>query len=119
MPDVAGETARIGIVLAGREATARSHLTQLLANEHDMSVIAEASHLGILRQQVREHRPDVVVLGLDARRLPSLDALDGLFSESEDTRYVVMNIDHGPEQDALPDAIRLATSRERTRRRSC
>lgn len=113
------ETETIAIVLASREAAVRSHLKQLLENEHDMSVIAEANHLDSVRQHVREHHPDVVVLGFDIDRLPTLAALELLFSEAEDTRYVVMDIGHGAEQDALADAVRLAASCELAQSRSC
>jgi DNA-binding NarL/FixJ family response regulator len=108
--DTARQADRIAIVLASHGKAARSHVRQILENEHDMSVIAEASHLDSVRQRVREHHPDVVVLGLDTHRLPTLVALDALFSESQDTRYVVMNVEQDADQDALPDAIRLATS---------
>jgi len=117
--DTARETERIAIVLASREAPARSHLKRLLENEHDMSVIAEAGHLDGVRRHVREHHPDVVVLGCNTRRLPTLAALDALFSEAEDTRYVVMSIEQDADQDALPDAIRLATSCELARSGEC
>lgn len=117
--DTARETERIAIVLASQEAPARSHVKQLLENEDDMSVTAETSHLDSVRQQVRVHHPDVVVLGFNTHRLPTLAALDALVSESDDTRYVVMNIEHDAEQGTLPDAIRLAASCGLVRSRSC
>jgi len=112
-------TDTIAIVLASRETVARSHVKQLLENEHDMSVIAEAGHLNGVRQHVREHHPDVVVLGFNTRGLPTLGALSVLFSEAHDTRYVVMHIEQDTEQGALPDAVRLATSCDLASSRSC
>lgn len=84
-----------------------------------MNVIAQTSHLDSVRERVLEHHPDVVVLGFNPHHLPTLATLDALFSEAEGTRYVVMNIKQDAEQDALPDAIRLATSCKFARSRSC
>jgi len=109
----------IEVVVASSEAVARARLTRLLENEHDMILIAEAYDLDSARQHVRDHHPDVVVLALDAGGRPTLDALKMLFSEANDTRYVVMNIEQVEEQDALSDAIRLATSSDPASSRSC
>lgn len=109
-PDTARGTERIAVVLASREAAGRSQLKQLLENEHDMSVIAETSDLDLVHREVHEHHPDVVVLALNTGGPGTLDVLNVLFSEAHDTRYVVMNIEQDAEQDALPDAIRLAIS---------
>ncbi len=107
--DTAREADGIAIVLASCGSAARSRVREIIENEHDMSVLAEASHFESVRQRVREHHPDVVVLGLDTHRLPPLFVLDAL-SESDDTRYLVMNIEQDADPEALPDAIRLATS---------
>lgn len=119
VPDTRVQTETIAILLVSREAAVRSHLKQLLENEPDMSVIAEASHLDSARQHGRDHHPDVVVLALNTRGLPPLGVLRVLFSEAHATRYVVMNIEQDADQETLPDAIRLATSCELARSDSC
>jgi DNA-binding NarL/FixJ family response regulator len=106
------ESESIAIVLASREAPTRSHLRRLLEDQPDMSVIAETSDLEHVHQHVCAHHPDVVVLALDPRSLPTLGVLSALLTEAHGTRYVVTNSKQDTEQEALPDAIRFASSCE-------
>jgi DNA-binding NarL/FixJ family response regulator len=105
----------IAIVLASREAPARSHLRRLLEDQPDMSVIAETSDLEHVHRHVCEHHPDVVVLAIDPCGLPTLGVLSALLTGAHGTRYVVTNIKQDSEQEALPDAVRFANSSDLAR----
>jgi DNA-binding NarL/FixJ family response regulator len=98
----------IAVVVASRQEAVRSRLRQLLDNEDDMRVIAEASDLDGARAHVHHRHPDVVALAVNTQGLPDLGALRSLFGEARGTQYVVMDVEQSADWEALPDAIRFA-----------
>lgn len=120
----------IRVVLANRHALMRSGLRQLLAEEQDIEVVAEAEDLAAAMGQVRSVHPHVLVLDLSMPGGSVLQALGELGERAPDTQIVVLTMnesaafaqqalaaatgvvlkDHADSE--LTDAVRLAARGE-------
>ena len=88
--------AAISVVVADDHALMRRNLRELLEQEHDISVAAEADHLTLAERHVHGHRPDVLVLDLTMRGGSSIDAIATLRNQAPATHIVVLSADDAP-----------------------
>lgn len=86
----------IRVVIADDHAVVRRGLRQLLEDEGDFEVVAEAGDIEGARRYVRGHRPDVLVLDLNMPEGSSLDAVPDIRAEAPDTRIVVLTMQNEP-----------------------
>ena len=89
----AGDEGAITIVLADDHAIMRSGLRMLLDAERDFGVVAEAGSVQAMLQEVRGHRPAVLVLDLNMPGGSSLDAIPRVTTFSPGTAVVVLTMD--------------------------
>ena len=68
----------------------RQGVAVLLANEADMSLVAEASNGREAVQQYRIHRPDIVLMDLQMPEMNGLDAMIAIRGEFPDARIIVL-----------------------------
>ena len=81
------------LVLADDHNVMRSGLRMLLDAEADFAVLAEAADVPGAFRQVRNHRPDVLVLDLNMPGGSSIDAIRRLAPISPDTAVVVLTME--------------------------
>ena len=86
----------IRVVIADDHAVVRRGLRQLLEDEGDFEVVAEAGDIESARRYVRGHHPDVLVLDLNMPEGSSLDAVPDIRAEAPDTRIVVLTMQNEP-----------------------
>jgi two-component system, NarL family, response regulator NreC len=86
----------IRVVIADDHAVVRRGLRQLLEDEGDFEVVAEAGDIEGARRYVRGHHPDVLVLDLNMPEGSSLDAVPDIRAEAPDTRIVVLTMQNEP-----------------------
>jgi two-component system response regulator NreC len=86
----------IRVVIADDHAVVRRGLRQLLEDEGDFEVVAEAGDIESARRYVRGHHPDVLVLDLNMPEGSSLDAVPDIRADSPDTRIVVLTMQNEP-----------------------
>jgi len=84
----------ITIVLADDHTVMRRGLRMLLQAEPGFDVVAEAGHILAALQQVRGHRPDVLVLDLNMPGGSSVDAIKRLKIFASSTAVVVLTMEH-------------------------
>jgi two-component system, NarL family, response regulator NreC len=90
-------TEPIRIILADDHAAMRQSLRLLLQGEADIEVIAETDTLQSAIGQVRERRPDVLVLDLGMPDQSSgIEALGRLKQETQNMKIVVLTMDDDP-----------------------
>lgn len=89
-------TEPIKIVIADDHAIVRRGLRQLLEDEDDLQVVAEAADVESARRYMRGHQPDVLVLDLNMPGEPSIDAIPKLRTEFPETRIVVLTMQNEP-----------------------
>jgi two-component system response regulator NreC len=86
----------IRVVLADDHSLMRRGLRRLLDEEQDVQVIAEAGDLASAAQQVRRHRPQVLVLDLGMPDGSSIEAIGELRDRAPETQIVVLTSDDSP-----------------------
>ena len=86
----------VTLVLADDHNVMRSGLRMLLDAEADFQVVAEAANVAGVFQQVRAHRPDVLVLDLNMPGGSSIDAIRRLAPISRETAVVVLTMEEDP-----------------------
>jgi two-component system response regulator NreC len=86
----------IRVVIADDHAVVRRGLRQLLEDEGDFEVVAEAGDIESARRYVRGHHPDVLVLDLNMPEGSSLDAVPDIRADAPDTRIVVLTMQNEP-----------------------
>jgi two-component system response regulator NreC len=86
----------IRIVIADDHAVVRRGLRQVLDNEPDLDVVAEAANLTDARRYVRGHHPNVLVLDLNLPEGLSLDAIPDIRTEFPATQIVVLTMQNEP-----------------------
>lgn len=91
-----GAPATINVVIADDHAVVRRGLRQVLNNEADLEVVAEATNLSDARRYVRGHHPRVLVLDLNLPEGLSLDAIPDIREEFPDTQIVVLTMQNEP-----------------------
>jgi len=121
----------IRVLLADDHAAARRSLRLLLDGERDVEVIAEAGNLTAVSDQVRDERPHVLVVDLQAPNGSTIDMIRRLRAKAPDTEAVVLTMEESPEfarqameagaigfvlkdhaDDELPEAVRQAARGE-------
>jgi two-component system, NarL family, response regulator NreC len=85
-------TETIRVVLANHHPLMRSGLRQLLAEERDIEVIAEAEDLAAAVAHVHSTRPHVLVLDLSMPSGSGLEAVGELGERAPDTQIVVLTM---------------------------
>lgn len=86
----------IKIVIADDHAVVRRGLRQILDNEPEFAVLAEAEDLDGARRYTRGHRPDVLVLDLNMPGAKTLDEIPAILAEAPNTRIVVLTMQNEP-----------------------
>ncbi len=90
------EAAPITIVLADDHTIMRNGLRMLLEAEPGFEVVAEAGTIQRVLQEVRTHRPRVLVLDLNMPGGSSIDAIARITRFSPSTSVVVLTMEHDP-----------------------
>jgi two-component system response regulator NreC len=86
----------IRVVVADDHELMRFALRALLSTEQQIDVIAEAEQLSLAMRNVRELKPDVLVLALRMRDGSSIDAIGELREQAPETSVVVMTAEDNP-----------------------
>jgi DNA-binding NarL/FixJ family response regulator len=68
----------------------RQGIAGLLADQADMSLVAEAANGHEAIQQFRAHRPDITLMDLQMPEMSGLDAMIAIRSEFPDARIIVL-----------------------------
>jgi DNA-binding NarL/FixJ family response regulator len=83
-------TNSIRILAADDHVLFRRGIQAIIANQSDMSLIAEASNGREAIEQYRKHRPDVTLMDLKMPEMSGLDAMIAILAEYPDARIVVL-----------------------------
>ena len=94
--DEPNSEAVIRVVIADDHAVVRRGLRQLLDEENDLGVVAEAGDLDDARRYMRGHHPDVLVLDLNLPGGLSLGAIPDIRAEFPRTQIVVLTMQNEP-----------------------
>ena len=86
----------ITIVLADDHTVMRNGLRMLLEAEAELRVLADVGTIQRVYQEVRAHRPRVLVLDLNMPGGSSLEAIARLSLISPGTAVVVLTMEHDP-----------------------
>ena len=97
---MSGETAT-RILLADNDARVRSALRHLLRQEPEQLVIQESADLDSLAAQVREFKPDLVLLDWELPGRPAAALLFALHGLDYHPQVIVLSRRQESEQDAL------------------
>jgi DNA-binding NarL/FixJ family response regulator len=76
----------------------RSGIAAILATQHDMSLVAEASNGREAVQQFRAHRPDITLMDLQMPDMSGLDAMIAIRGEFPEARIIVLTTYSGDVQ---------------------
>jgi DNA-binding NarL/FixJ family response regulator len=80
----------IRIALADDHALLRQGITALLADQVDLTVVAEASNGLEAVEQFRLNRPDVMLMDLQMPGMNGIDAMIAIRAEFPDARFIVL-----------------------------
>jgi DNA-binding NarL/FixJ family response regulator len=80
----------IRILAADDHPIFRQGIAGLLADQGDMSLVAEAANGHEAIQQFRAHRPDITLMDLQMPEMNGLDAMIAIRSEFPDARIIVL-----------------------------
>ena len=89
-PKVATGPNLIRVLTADDHALIRDGIAALIANQKDMSLVAEASNGREAVEQFRMHRPDVTLMDLQMPEMNGIDALIAIRGEFPDARIIVL-----------------------------
>jgi DNA-binding NarL/FixJ family response regulator len=98
----------IGLVLADDHPIFLDGLESLFRKESDLSVLARCVNAAETLKAVRQHRPDVLILGLQMPGMGNLAILRQMKSEQLSTRVVLLT--SALNEDDLLEAIRLGVA---------
>lgn len=84
------ETSSIRILIVDDHPALREGLVAILADQNDMSVVAQASNGREAIQQFRANLPDVVLMDLQMPEMNGLDAITTIRGEFPDARVIVL-----------------------------
>ena len=86
----------IRVLLVDDHAVVRSGLSMLLSSEADIEVVGEAGDADEALRQVREHRPDVVVMDVVMPGMNGLEATPLILRAVPETRILVLSMQDDP-----------------------
>jgi len=84
------DTTKIRILIVDDHPLLRQGILALIADEQDMSVVAEAADGREAIQQFRAHRPDVTLMDLQMPEMNGLDAMISIRGEFPEARIIVL-----------------------------
>src|ERR1700692_956581 len=88
--DKSGSSDLIRILTVDDHPLLREGIAGLVADESDMSLVAEASNGREAIQQFRIHRPDVTLMDLQMPEMTGLDAVITIRNECPDARIIIL-----------------------------
>ncbi|HWZ81254.1 MAG TPA: response regulator transcription factor [Terriglobales bacterium] len=80
----------IRILSADDHVLLRKGIAVIIANQPDMSLVAEASNGREAVDQYRRHRPDITLMDLQMPEMSGLDAMIAILAEFPDARIIVL-----------------------------
>jgi len=84
------DTKQIKIMTVDDHPILRQGIAALIADEPDMTLVAEATNGREAIQQFRAHRPDVTLMDLQMPEMNGLDAMIAIRGEFADARIIVL-----------------------------
>ena len=84
------DTKQIKIMTVDDHPVLRQGIAALIADEPDMTLVAEATNGREAIQQFRAHRPDVTLMDLQMPEMNGLDAMIAIRGEFADARIIVL-----------------------------
>jgi DNA-binding NarL/FixJ family response regulator len=87
---MSADASSIRILAVDDHALIRQGIVGLVADEPDMTLVAEASNGREAIQQFRAHRPDVTLMDLQMPEMNGLDALVAIRNEFPEARIIVL-----------------------------
>lgn len=84
------DTKQIKIMTVDDHPILRQGIAALIADEPDMTLVAEATNGREAIQQFRAHRPDVTLMDLQMPEMNGLDAMIAIRGEFPDARIIVL-----------------------------
>ena len=84
------DTTKIRILIVDDHPLLRQGIVALIADEHDMTVVAEAADGREAIQQFRAHHPDVTLMDLQMPEINGLDAMISIRGEFPEARIIVL-----------------------------
>src|SRR6476469_5653432 len=84
------DTKQIRIMTVDDHPVLRQRISALIADESDMTLVAEATNGREAIQQFRAHRPDVTLMDLQMPEMNGLDAMIAIRGEFPDARIIVL-----------------------------
>src|ERR1700742_2782115 len=84
------ETKQIKIMTVDDHPVLRQGIAALIADESDMTLVAEATNGREAIQQFRAHRPDVTLMDLQMPEMNGLDAMIAIRGEFAEARIILL-----------------------------
>ena len=84
------DSQKIRILTVDDHPVLRQGIAALIADESDMTLVAEAANGREAIQQFRAHRPDVTLMDLQMSEMNGLDAMIAIRGEFPDARIIVL-----------------------------
>jgi DNA-binding NarL/FixJ family response regulator len=94
------EHARIRVLAVDDHALLRDGIAGLIADESDMTLVAEAANGREAIEQFRKHRPDVTLMDLMMPEMNGVEAMTAIRTEFPDARIIVLTTYTGDVQVA-------------------
>lgn len=89
---------KIRILVVDDHPLLRQGIASLIADESDMTLVAEATNGREAIQQFRTHRPDITLMDLQMPEMNGLDAMVAILGESPEARVIVLTTYSGDAQ---------------------
>jgi DNA-binding NarL/FixJ family response regulator len=87
---MSGDTSVIRIMAADDHALLRQGIASLIADQSDMTLVAEATNGREALQQFRTHRPDVTLMDLQMPEMSGIDAIIAILAEFPHAQIIVL-----------------------------
>ena len=97
-PTLSDDSKQIRILTVDDHALLRQGIASLIADEHDMTLVAEAANGREAIQQFRTHRPDITLMDLQMPEMNGLDAMVTILGEFPEARIIVLTTYSGDVQ---------------------
>jgi DNA-binding NarL/FixJ family response regulator len=92
------DSKQIRILAVDDHSLLRQGIAGLIADEPDMTLVAEAANGREAIQQFRTHRPDITLMDLQMPEMSGLDAMVTILGESPEARIIVLTTYSGDVQ---------------------